>query len=195
VTNFGADYANASFDLRQRFVLSTIYELPFGRGRQFGKNWNRVSNALLGGWQLNGILTLQTGQPFTLNTRDASCGCGGITLPDLVPGANPNAVPPGGRTVNEWFDTASFTAPAPGTYGNLGMESNYAPGLANLDLSFFKTFAFTERYRLQFRAEADNFTNSPHFGVPNNMQGDPGFGQITSSYGERRVNFALRLQF
>jgi hypothetical protein len=195
VTNFGADYANASFDIRHRFVFSTLYELPFGAGRQFGKNWNKVTTALLGGWQVNGILTLQTGQPFTLNTRDASCGCGGIVLPDLAAGANPNAAPAGGRTVDHWFDPASFTAPAAGTYGNLGMQSNYGPGLANLDLSLFKTFAFAERYRLQVRAEADNFTNSPHFGFPNNTQGDPGFGQITSSWGERRVNFALRLQF
>ena len=75
------------------------------------------------------------------------------------------------------------------------MQSNYGPGVANLDLSMFKTFALSERYHLQFRAEADNFTNSPHFGFPNNTQGDPGFGQITSSWGERRVNLALRFQF
>jgi hypothetical protein len=195
VTNFGADYANASFDTRQRFVYSTMYDLPFGRGRRFGTQWNSAANAVLGGWQVNGILTFQTGQPFTLSTRDASCGCGGIMLPDLVAGANPNAVPAGGRTVDHWFDPASFTAPAAGTYGNLGMQSNYGPGLSNLDLSLFKTFDFSERYHFQFRAEANNLTNTPHFGFPNNTQGDPGFGQITYSSGERRVNLALRLQF
>jgi hypothetical protein len=195
VANFGADYSNASFDMRHRFVFSTMYELPFGSGKKFGANWNRALQATLGGWQLNGIVTMQTGQPFTLNTRQASCACGGIMLPDLVPGANPNTVPAGGRTVNEWFDVNSFTAPAAGTYGNLGMQSNYGPGVSNLDLSLFKSIAFAERYRVEFRAEADNFTNSPHFGFPNNTQGDPGFGQITSSWGERRISFAVRFQY
>ena len=110
-------------------------------------------------------------------------------------GANPNAAPSGGRSINEWFNTANFTDPTPGTYGNLGMQSQYSPGLVNLDLSLFKTFAFADRYRLQFRMEADSATNTPHWGTPNNTQGDPSFGRITWAGGSRTVVLSMRLQY
>ena len=116
-------------------------------------------------------------------------------LPDLVTGANPNAAPPGGRSIDEWFNTANFTAPKPGTYGNLGMQSNYNPSMFNLDLSLFKTFTFGDRYRLQFRGEALSATNTPHWGTPGNIQGDPNFGRITSAGGSRSVVFSMRFQY
>jgi len=116
-------------------------------------------------------------------------------LPDIVAGADPNAAPSGGRSINEWFNTANFTAPKPGTYGNLGMQSNYNPSLFNLDLSLFKNFSFAERYRLQLRAEAMSATNTPHWGTPGNIQGDPNFGRITWAGGSRTITLSMRLQF
>ncbi len=201
VTNYGADYSNAAFDTRQRFVVSSMWELPVGRGKALGKNWNHVADAIAGGWQLNTIFTAQTGQAYTLSTRDADCGCGDpdsgqvTVLPNILPGANPNAAPAGGRTINEWFNTANFTAPTPGTYGTLGMQSNFSPGLVNLDMSLFKSFTIAERYRLQLRVEADSATNTPHWGTPDNTQGDPNFGVISTAGGSRSVILSMRFQY
>ncbi len=195
VTNVSGEYSHASWDLRHRFVYSGSFELPFGRDRRLGAHWGRMLDAALGQWQVNGILTLQTGQPFTLNTRDANCGCGGSVLPDRVPGKDPNNAPRGGRTVDQWFDTSAVQAPAAGTIGNLGLQSNFGPPLHNLDLSLFKQFRLGEKRNLQLRAEAMNATNTPHFGFPNITQGSDGFGRINGSWGERAVQFAARIQF
>ncbi len=184
----------SSFDLPHVFTAGWVYELPFGTGKALHTGL-RTMDYVIGNWQLNGILTLQTGQPFTLATREANCGCGGNVLPDLVAGKNPNDAPSGGRTVDGWFDTSAVTAPAVGTGGNLGLQSNFGPPLHNVDLSLFKRFPLGEKRNLQFRVEAMNAANTPHFGFPNNTQGADGFGRINSSYGERSVQFAIRLQY
>jgi hypothetical protein len=115
----------------------------------------------------------------------------------LLPGADPNAAPPGGRRPAEWFNTANLLPPAPLTGGNLGLQTNYSPPTRNLDLSLFKDFAFTERWKLQFRAESFNFANTPQFSTPDNNRQDEKFGQVTQTQvgSERHIQFALRLQF
>src|SRR5207248_9407119 len=123
--------------------------LPFGRGKQYGANMHPVVNAVLGNWQLNGIVTLHTGQPYTLNAS----GCQGVwnrCQPELAAGANPDEEPSGGRKPSQWFNTANILPPAPLTGGNLGLQTNTGPSTKSLDLSIFKDFAFTERWRLQF---------------------------------------------
>jgi hypothetical protein len=117
--------------------------------------------------------------------------------PDLVSGKDPKNAPSGGRTPFQWFDTSAVTAPAPGTQGTLGLQSNTDPGMKFLDLSLFKSFAITERYRIQFRAESFNLTNTPQFGQPQQQQGNPAFGRITSTQAgtERKMQFALRFMF
>ncbi|MFN3324773.1 MAG: TonB-dependent receptor domain-containing protein [Bryobacteraceae bacterium] len=199
VRNLSAEYAHAPFDIRHRFVYSTVYDLPFGRGRKFGSNWNRATNLLIGNWQVNGILTLQTGPPRNIGTREAVCSCGGATRPDLVPGKNPNDAPPGGRSPDRWFDHTAVQAPARGTFGNLGHFAVFGPGIRNLDLSLFKDFRINERYRVQFRTEWFNFSNTPQFN-PEQMdltQGDPALGRIngTRPGTQRNVQFALRFMF
>jgi hypothetical protein len=199
VTNWTAEYAHANFHVKHRFVYSTNWSLPIGRGRRIGSDWGRGLDAVLGGWQLNGILTLQSGNAFSLGTRNASCGCGGTVRPDAVPGKNPDAPPPGGRTPDRWFDITAVTRPAPGTFGNLGHYSNYGPGIRNVDLSLFKDFRLTERYRLQLRSEWFNFANTPQFNVQtiDATEGSGGFGRISGTQPgtERHVQFALRFQF
>ena len=195
-TNYATSYASASWDIRHNFTTGFTYELPFGRGKQYGGNLNRAVDALLGNWQMNGILSLRTGNPFTLRAN----GCQGVfngCSPDLVAGMNPNAAPADGRNPSEWFNTAAVTTPASLTEGNLGLQTNYSPPNRNLDLSVFKDFPFTERIRLQFRAESFNLANTPQFSTPDNTLGDTKFGQVTGTAtgSERHIQFSLRLQF
>jgi hypothetical protein len=195
--NFATSYASASWDIRHTFVTGFTYQIPFGRGMTYGGNMNRVLDTVVGGWQTNGILTLHTGQPYTLRAN----GCQGVfsqgCSPDLVTGMNANAAPAGGRTPGEWFNIANVVAPGPLSEGTLGLQTNYAPPTRNLDFSVFKDFRFTERYILQFRAESFNLANTPQFSVPDNTLGDANFGKVTSTNAgsERHIQFALRLQF
>jgi hypothetical protein len=194
--DYGSGYSTAAWDLRHNFVTSFVYELPFGRGKRYGTDMGRALNAVAGNWQVNGILTLHTGAPFTLRWN----GCQGqwnACRPDLVSGKNPNDEPTGGRTPELWFDTSAVTQAAPGTGGNLGLQSNHEPGIKTLDFSIFKDFAFTERWRLQFRTEGTNIFNTPQFGRPDNNLQNTAFGRVTSTRAgsERHIQMALRLQF
>jgi hypothetical protein len=190
-------YAHANFDVRHRFVYSFLYELPFGRGKRYPLA-NAVTNAILGNWQVNGILTLQTGFPRNITSTFVSMASNARTA-DLVPGKNPNNPPPGGRTPEEWFDTSAVVAPALGTAGNLAPMAIFAPGTRNLDLSLFKRFPIKERYAVTYRAEFFNLANTPQFD-PLQMslvQGGGGFGRVTGtiSGSQRHVQFALRFEF
>ncbi|MBI3278516.1 MAG: TonB-dependent receptor [Acidobacteria bacterium] len=196
--NIAASYANAAHDIRHRFVSSFLYELPIGRGRQFGADMSRALDALVGGWQVNGILSLQSGNWRNITSRRNACSCGSIT-PDVVAGRDPNDAPSGGRTPGRWFDTEAVIDPALGTFGTLGPMAVTAPGLKSLDASIFKRFALSERWGLTFRAEFFNFTNTPQFNPEqmNTTQGDGAFGRINGTLPgtERHVQFALRLEF
>ena len=117
---------------------------------------------------------------------------------------NPNGAPAGGRTPDQWFDISSVTVPASLTGGNIGLQSQTGPPTRNLDLSVFKDFPITERFKVQFRAESFNLANTPQFSAPdNNLQnsralgGAGTFGKITSTAvgSERHLQFELRLQF
>jgi len=190
-------YAHANFDVRHRFVYSFLYELPFGRGKRYPLA-NAVTNAILGNWQVNGILTLQTGFPRNITSTFVSMASDARTA-DLVPGKNPNNPPPGGRTPEEWFDTSAVVAPALGTAGNLAPMAIFALGTRNLDLSLFKRFPIKERYAVTYRAEFFNLANTPQFD-PLQMslvQGGGGFGRVTGtiSGSQRHVQFALRFEF
>ena len=194
--DYSAGYAAAPWDIRHSFVASFLYDLPFGKGKRFGANWSPVMTNIIGNWQVNGILTQRTGSPFTVRTNQC-VGAFNVCTPDLVSGKDPNAAPSGGRTPGQWFDTSAFVRPAPGTSGNVALQTNYDPGQHYMDLSLFKNIRFRERYTVQFRAEAFNLTNSPQWGQPNNTQGDPNFGRIfgTQSGTERKMQFALRFAF
>jgi hypothetical protein len=194
--NYNTSYASASWDIRHNFTTGVDYQIPFGRGKQYGADVNKVVDALVGNWELNAIVTLHTGQPYTLNAS----GCQGVwnrCQPNLAPGKSPDAEPSGGRTPSEWFNTANILPPAPLTGGNLGLQTNYGPPTKNVDLSIFKDFLFTERWRLQFRAESFNISNTPQFFFPDNTLGHAKFGQVTSTQigSERHIQFALRLMF
>jgi hypothetical protein len=194
--NFASEYSSASWDIRHNFTLGFNYDIPFGRGKSFGGNMNGALQALLGNWQMNGILTLRTGVPYTLRYNGCQ-GVWGACRPDVVPGQDPNAAPAGGRNPSEWFNIANVMKPAPLTGGNIGLQSQTGPPTRTMDLSLFKDFPFTERWRLQFRAEAFNLANTPQFNTPDNNLQDANFGRVTSTQAgtERHIQFALRLMF
>ncbi len=183
------EYAHASFDIRHRFVLSGNWNLPVGQ------NLSGPARAVIGGWQLNGILTLQTGNYFNIGTNRAVCSCSGTTRPDPVSGRDPNAAPSGGRSPEEWFDTSAFQDPAVGTFGSLGNYSNIGPPTNTVDLSLFKDFPITETAKVQFRVESFNLMNTPQFNRPNGTHGDGAFGKISGTRGGLNRQFQLALRF
>jgi hypothetical protein len=194
--DYASGYSSAAWDIRHNFTTGFLWSLPFGRGKAYASNISKAADFLVGGWQINGVLSLRTGFPYTLTTN----GCQGVwnfCQPDVVGGANPNAAPSGGRTPNEWFNTANVTAPAPLTGGNVGLQTNNYPAIKNIDASVFKVFPVTERFKVEFRAESFNFFNTPQFENPDNNLQDANFGRITATYPgtERHIQFSLRVQF
>ena len=210
-TNWATAYSTAAWDIRHNLTTNFNYELPFGRGKQFGANMNRFADLFVGGWQANGILTLRTGQPVTI----AGANCHGVwarCLPDYVSGytGNGNSAPAGGRTPNQWFDTSVYQvayanqAAGVATGGDVGLQSMTGPPTKTMDFSLFKNFKLTERFNMQFRAEAINLGNFTFLNFPDLSLGDSKalggnglFGVITSSAAgtERHLQFSLRLAF
>jgi hypothetical protein len=198
VCGFRCEYGSASWDVRHRFVTSFNYDLPFGRGKTLGTDISRVANLFIGGWQTNGILTFSTGQPFQFRAQNC-VGSFNSCRADAAPGKDPMAAPPGGRTPDQWFDITNSQAPAPGTGGNIGPITGVAPGIANLDFSVFKSFEFNERFRMQFRSEWLNLSNTPRFAASSigNTQGMANYGRLSGTLpgSARNVQFALRFMF
>ncbi len=173
---------------------------------------NRIADAIVGGWQVNGIVTLRTGQPITMSGGTLCHGVWNRCLPDYAQGytGNGNSAPAGGRTPNEYFDTTAYTeaynnqALGIATGGDVGLQSITGAPTKTLDLSVFKNFRLTERFNIQFRGEAVNLTNFVVFSQPDVSLGDSkayggngNFGVITSSVAgtERHLQFSLRLRF
>jgi hypothetical protein len=178
-------------DLRHNYVVSASYELPFGKGKTF-MNANRAADLVFGGWQLGGILTLQTGLPFTVNSGGGITNAGGADRPNRIADGN---LPKSQQSIDRWFDLAAFTTQAQFTYGNSGRNILDGPGNRNVDLSLAKSFAVTEKVRVQFRAESFNATNTANFGFPGANINAAGVGTITSAAEPRRVQFALKAVF
>jgi hypothetical protein len=178
-------------DLRHNYVISASYELPFGKGKAF-MNTSRALDLVLGGWQLGGIVSLQTGLPFTVNSGGGITNAGGADRPNRIADGN---LPKDKQSIDRWFDLAAFTTQAQYTYGNSGRNILDGPGNRNLDLSLAKSFALTEKLRLQFRAESFNATNTANFGFPGANINAAGVGAITSADEPRRIQFALKLVF
>ncbi len=190
--NRAAEWGPSYFNVGQLFSFNVSYELPFGRGKPFGANWNPVGNAILGNWRLGGILSLHSGFPITVTALDRS---GTVTT-----GARANCVTnaSGSRQVGPngtWFNTAAFKQPTAGTFGSCGVGTTYGPGLRDFDMSVQKDFHVTEGKRLELRMEFFNFTNTPIFNAPNANVNAATFGQITGAQGERNVQVALKFYY
>jgi Carboxypeptidase regulatory-like domain/TonB dependent receptor len=189
------DRGNSSFDIRHRTSQSVIYDLPFGNGRRFAIS-NPFARALFSEWQVNGILTLQGGLPFTPTLATSVSNAGG-SRPDRLAAGQPS-----NPTLTHWFDT-SFNVPGSAwatprlySYGDGGRNILRGPSRANLDCSIFREVPIAEPYRMQFRAEFFNAFNHPQFDLPNATIGSAAAGVISSTVGSPRdIQLSLRLMF
>ncbi|HYL74551.1 MAG TPA: carboxypeptidase regulatory-like domain-containing protein [Bryobacteraceae bacterium] len=198
VFNFHAERGLSTFDTRNRFVGSYTYDLPFGKGRPYGANWSGVANVLLGGWQTNGILTIQSGNPFDVQVGlNTITGTNSGTRPDVT--GNPNDFH---HDPQLWFNTLDFNRNFSARFGNAGRNVVIGPGTKDFDFALLKRFPlFSEQRYLQFRSEFFNLANHPNFDNPNATLVSPSFGRVTSAgtadprSSSRQIQFALRLVF
>jgi hypothetical protein len=152
-----------------------------------------VSRQVIGGWQLSGITTLESGLPFSVTANDLS-NTGGIHSQVADRTCNGN-LPSDQRSISHWFDTTCFSQPAAGRLGNSGRNPLWAPGAANFDLSAFKRFPFGEQRWVQFRTDFFSAFNHPMFSTGNQSTSSSTYGQITSATGARVVQFSLKVAF
>jgi hypothetical protein len=186
------DRGPASFDTPHLLSASWVYPLPFGPGQKWSAG-NTVINHIIGGWQVNGIVSMSSGLPYNL-TSDSSIpntnNFFGAERADIV--GNPST----GATALMPFNAAAFAVPAPFTFGTEGRNSLRSDWSKRLDLSVFRSFPITESKRLEFRLEAFNATNTPVFGIPDTTLGDPNFGLVsTTASTERQLQLALKFYF
>jgi len=213
VRDLRSERSASDFDVAHRYVFSTVYDLPFGRGRHFSLS-HTVAEAIFGGWQLTGILTLQGGRPFTIFTGTDQSGTGqNADRPNVIGDwrvANPGP--------ERWFNPCTLLANgtlrncrpgespawqqnAAGTFGNAGRNILRGDGLKNFDLGLYRAFRLNERQSLQFRAEFFNLTNHPNFFFPNPSLASAAFGAISRAAfqsqtgAQRQIQFALKYLF
>lgn len=185
-------------DQRQRWVVSTVYELPYGKGKKFGATAHPLLRGILGDWQINGILTMASGYPLALTAPNSQAAITGQQV--LRPNVNGNPKLSGDRTkdekINRWFDTAVFSQPAPFTFGSTGasLPNVRSDGTKNLDFSVFKQFPLSETRHIEFRGEFFNALNRVQFGLPGQAFGGGNFGVIGSQANTpRQVQLVLKL--
>ncbi len=194
IYNAVAEWGPCDYDATHNFVANAIYDLPVGRGRAFGKNMNKIADAVVGGWQTSGILSLHTGFPLTVTASDAS-GTGSR-------GARANCISPGdvfgeqdaAQGGYQWFSPASYTQPGAGTFGSCGVGTVRGPGLHTLDFDLTKNFKITDRQSIDLRADFINLTNTPILNSPSHGIGTT-LGLLQSSQGARNVQFSLKYHF
>jgi hypothetical protein len=187
-----SEWGPTYFDAKHIFVYSYVYDLPFGKGKTYGGGWNPFVNAVLGDWQMGGILNFRTGFPITIQGTDRSgTTARGARADRLGNGEGLKEVGPGAK----WLDTSAFRPTRTGTLGNSGVGVVRGPGLKRFDLSIQKEFPLTESKRFEFRTEFYNLTNTPTFGAPTRSVDNPTFGEISIAQGERNIQVGLKFYF
>jgi outer membrane receptor protein involved in Fe transport len=192
-----AEYGNSYFDQRHRFVFSSGWMLPFGKGQRWSSSNNAV-NYIVGGWQFNSIVTISSGNPFTVSApgdRTNSGVFGGGVQRANYTGQGDGILPASDRSVQRWFNTAAFVAAPMNTFGNVGRNTLVGPGTQNFDLALFKIFDLSERAKLEFRSEFFNAFNKAQFNIPVSDPTSPAFGQIISVRNAREIQFGLKLRY
>jgi len=189
-----AERGLSSFHTPHRSVTSVLYALPFGKGRRF-INQSGVAGAVLGGWELGSIFTLQSGFPQTVAAgRDQSNTAIGFDRVNAT--GQPAVLPRGQRNIDRWFNTDAFVLQPLGTFGTAGRNTIMTPGVIQWDFSAHKDFRIAEKHTVQFRFEAFNFPNHPNWGDPDRFRTSTGFGQIrTTRTNMREMQVALKYMF
>jgi hypothetical protein len=190
---FQRNRATAGFDRTHVLQVGWLYDLPFGKGKMLAKSG--VGAAVLGGWQVNGIMSAYTGTPFTVGDSTAlNAQSNSQTANQVGPVVKIGAVGPGTR----YYDPAAFASVGIiNTFGSTGRNIIRNPGVWNTDLNINREFHIVERLRMQFRGEFFNFPNTSHFNGPasTSVTGGTNFMSIRSSFGERQIRFGLRFQW
>ena len=190
--DFRRDYGKSDFNVDHRLVTSFVYELPFGRGKKFLSNLSSAANHILGGWQVNGIVTFQKGFPMTAQAADLG-GLNdtfGTNRPNIV--GNPE---PGGfnSTIEKWFNTEAFEQPDFGILGDAGRGIMGGPGINNWDTGLFKNIQVHERFSVQLRLESFNAFNHTQWSLPNRNLADSRFGKVSGTRSARINQMGLKV--
>lgn len=188
--DMAADYGPVAFDVPHRFVLSFVAELPAGKGRR--KEFTGIAS-VLNNWSVNGILSLNSGRPFTATANDVSnTGPGHQSRANCLGDAQPSGFD---KTNDKWFDTTKFAAPTAFTFGTCGSNTLRGPGQKSLNASLFRSFPLANDRRIEFRAEAFNLLNWKNWALPGSSVSNAAtFGRITSTIGDpREMQFAVKL--
>jgi hypothetical protein len=197
-SNPGAERARSNFDVRHRLSIAYSYELPFGKGRPFLSR-SGTASSFLGGWSTHGIVTVQSGRPFTValipeldnsNTGIGSLGFGSNNRPNRIRDGQSAA-----QTPEQWFDTRAFAIAPYGTFGNSGRNILDGPGYQDITVSLIKESALREGVKVQFRSELFNLLNHTNLGLPDSFLGSPTYGRVSSAASPRRIQFGLKLIF
>jgi hypothetical protein len=189
--NLRLERAASNFDYRQRLSVGYIYDLPFGTAKALSPS-NRVLRYAVSGWEASGIVTLQSGAPFTISSgRDVANTGSGPQRPDRIASGVLDH-----PTINEWFDTSAFVLNAPYTWGNSGRNILYTDGLTVWDASLLRNFSIREGMRLQLRGEFFNALNHPDFGGPVTNFSSGNFGKVFGTRNAPRIGqVALKFIF
>ena len=204
IYNRAGERSRSTMTIPHRLVLAPIWDLPFGRGRHWGRQWHPVLNAVAGGWQVATIGTLRAGSPFGVDVLNGARtllldSSGRVLRPNLVSSdlLSPRKGEPlqNGNRGLEWLNPAAFAAPAPFTLGNASrtLPGVYGPGSKQFDLMVAKNFQVRENWRAQFRWEMFNFTNTPAFDLPAQTVGTGAFGWVTSAGARRIMQLGMKL--
>jgi len=203
IRNLAAEKGPSSFDVKLNNVTSVVYQLPFGKGRQYGANMSPVVDAFVGGWEITSINTAHTGQPIDVTYSASGANIVSSLSNDYrgQPYLRPNVT--GSATsqsrsamLNTYFAGYTFTTPpASAPYGDVGRNSFRAPNFDQWDFSVDKNFRIQEKARLQFRAEFFDLPNHTNFGIPNPQITSAAFGTIRTTFPSRQGQFALKLLF
>jgi hypothetical protein len=203
IHDLAAEKGPSSFDLRFNNTTSVVYQIPVGKGRQFGAGMNPVLDAIFGGWELNAINTAHTGTP--LNVIYNATGVNQISSlsndyrgePFPRPNVTGSATSQSrSQMLNTYFAGYTFTTPSANQeFGDLGRNAFRTPGFWQWDNGIDKTFRVSEGVRLQFRSEFFNILNRTNFGIPDTKTSDAAFGTIRTTYPSRQIQFALKATF
>ena len=194
IYNLRQDWAPSDFNRKHLFVLSGIYQLPVGKGKPYLSSARGLTRTLLGDWNVGWVATLNSGQPFSIQSGGDPANVGGGSQRAQVVGTSAIA----GQGINQWFNTSAFAVPAAYTFGNEGRNNLTGPSFKNFDFITYKDFSLVERFTLQFRAEFFNILNHANFGLPDRTVTDRNFGIISSTAtgaNPRDIQLALKLLF
>jgi hypothetical protein len=196
IFNPNGDYAQCYWDAKHVLTAYAVYDLPFGKGKRFGRDLPTAVNAVIGNWAVNPIVSWHGGFPLNMRGSDFS-GTGDIFSPR--PNCNgPVSYPktPLAGLGLQWFDPSAFSNPAPGTFGTCPSQGpTIGPGYVDTDLSMQKNIPITETMKFQFRADFFNLFNHTNFNAPDTGYGDTNFGALNTSQDARQMQFALKFYF